>query len=48
MKKVEIEIPPQYADLLVQQAAEQEISVDELVENAIRKLLERNIEDVRN
>lgn len=40
--KIEIEIPPQYAALIEQQAAKQGISVDEFTENAIRKFVERN------
>lgn len=35
MNRVEITIPPQYAEILAQQAAEQGISADELSEIAI-------------
>ena len=38
----EIINPEQYEELLRQKAAEQEISVEELLENAIRKFVERN------
>lgn len=38
--KTEIEIPPQYAAIIEQQAAEQGISVDEFTGNAIRKYME--------
>ncbi len=37
--KTEIEIPPQYAEILKKQAAEQNTTVDDIAEKAIRKLL---------
>ncbi len=40
---VEIEVPPQYAELLEQQAAERGVSVEEIVTQAIRKMIERSI-----
>ena len=40
----EITIPEQYEELLEKKAAEQGITVEELLESAIRKFLERNIE----
>ena len=38
----EITIPEQYAELLEKNAAEQGITVEELLESAIRNFLERN------
>lgn len=40
----EITIPEQYEELLEKKAAEQGITVEELLENAIRKFLERKKE----
>ena len=40
----EIIIPEQYEEMLEKKAAEQGITVEELLESAIRKFLERNIE----
>ena len=40
----EIIIPEQYEELLEKKAAEQGITVEELLESAIRKFLERNKE----
>lgn len=37
-----IEIPPQYVDIIKTEAAKRGISADEIVEAAIRKLLERS------
>ena len=42
---VEIEVPPQYAELLEQQAAERGVSVDKIVEKAIKNMMERSLED---
>ena len=42
---VEIEVPTQYTELLEQQAAERGVSVDKIVTQAIRKMMERSIED---
>ena len=38
----EITIPEQYEELLEKKATEQGITVEELLESAIRKFLERN------
>lgn len=46
MNKAEITIPPQYAEILVRQAAERGISADELAEIAIKKLLEGSLNNV--
>ena len=40
---VEIEVPPQYAELLEQQAAERGVSAEEIVTQAIRNMIERSI-----
>ena len=40
---VEIEVPPQYAELLEQQTAERGVSAEEIVTQAIRKMIERSI-----
>ncbi len=40
----EITIPEQYEELLEKKAAEQGITVEELLESAIRNFLERNKE----
>lgn len=40
--KIEIEIPPQYAEILKEQAAEQNTTVDDITEKAIKNLIERN------
>lgn len=40
----EITIPEQYEELFEKKAAEQGITVEELLENAIRKFLERKKE----
>lgn len=42
---MEIEIPDTLTDMFLTQAAEEEISVEELVERAIRKYIERNDEN---
>lgn len=42
---MEIEIPDTVIELLLTQAAEQEITVEEIVEQAIRKYIERNGEN---
>ena len=38
-----IEIPPEYTEPLLQRAAETGLSVEEIVESAIKKLLERRM-----
>lgn len=45
MMKKEIEILPQYAETIKHQAAKQGVSADEVVENALRKHLERSRTD---
>ena len=42
---VEIEVPTQYAELLEQQAAARGVSAEEIVTQAIRKMMERSFED---
>ena len=39
---IEIEIPQPYADQLMEQATIWEVSVEEIVEEAIRSYMERN------
>ena len=43
--KTEIEIPPQYVDIIIKEAASKGVSADEVVETAIRKFLERSRAD---
>ena len=47
MNKVEINIPPQYADILLKTAEIEETSADEIAERAIRTFLERSSDNVR-
>ena len=42
---VEIDVPQEYMELLEQQAAERGVSVDKIVTHAIRKMMERSLED---
>ncbi len=42
---VEIDVPKEYAELLERQATERGIPVDEIVTQAIRKMIERSIKD---
>lgn len=42
---VEIDVPQEYIELLEQQAAERGVSVDKIVTQAIRKMMERSLED---
>lgn len=42
---VEIDVPQEYAELLERQAAERGASVDEIVEKAIKNMIERSVED---
>ena len=42
---VEIDVPQEYAELLERQAVERGVSVDEIVTQAIRKMMERSLED---
>ena len=41
-ERIEIEIPPPLAELLLQFASEKELSVEDIVETALRNYLERN------
>lgn len=45
--KKEIIIPEQYAEALLRSAAESELSVEEIIETAIRKYLEGRVQDAR-
>ena len=40
--KVEIEIPPQYAQIIKAAAEKQGVSADEIVETALKNFLERS------
>ena len=42
---VEIDVPQEYAELLEQQAAERGVSTEEIVTQAIRKMIERSVEN---
>lgn len=44
---VEIDVPQEYAELLERQAVERGVSVDEIVEKAIKNMIERSVEDAR-
>ena len=48
MSKVEISIPPQFSEIIEKAAENEGITVDELTERAMKKLLERSSEDVGN
>lgn len=48
MSKVEINIPPQFSEVIEKAAEKEGITVDELTERAIKKLLERSSEDFGN
>ena len=48
MSTVEITIPPQFSEVIEKAAANEGITVDELTERALKKLLERSSEDVGN
>ena len=48
MNKVEITIPPQFSEAIEKAAEKERITVDELTERAMKKLLERSSEDVGN
>ena len=48
MNKVEITIPPQISEAIEKAAEKVGITVDELTERAMKKLLERSDENVRN
>ena len=43
--KADIEIPPQYSEIIKAEAAKRGVSADEIVETAIRKFLERSKTD---
>ena len=48
MSKVEINIPPQSSEAIEKAAEKEGITADELTERAMKKLLERSDENVRN
>jgi len=48
VRQVEITIPPQFSEAIEKAAEKEGITADELMERAMRKLLERSTEDVRN
>ena len=48
MSKVEINIPPQFSEAIEKTAEKEGITADELTERAMKKLLERSDENVRN
>ena len=48
MNKVEITIPPQFSEVIEKAVEKDGITADELTERAMKKLLERSDENVRN
>ena len=48
MSRVEINIPPQFSEAIEKAAEKERITADELAERAMKKLLERGDENVRN
>lgn len=48
MSKVEINIPSQFSEAIEKAAKKEGITADELTERAMKKLLERSDENVRN
>jgi hypothetical protein len=48
VSKVEITIPPQFSEVIEKAAKKEGITADELTERAMKKLLERNDENVRS
>ena len=48
MSKVEITIPPQFSEIIEKVAEKEGITVDELTERAMKKLLERSDDNVRS
>ena len=48
MSKVEINIHPQFSEVIEKAAEKEGITADELTERAMKKLLERSSEDVGN
>jgi len=48
VNKVEITIPPQISEAIEKSAEKEGITADELTERAMKKLLERSDENVRN
>ena len=48
MSKIEITIPPQFSEALEKAAENEGLTADELTERAMKKLLERGDENVRN
>ena len=48
MSKNEITIPPQFSEAIEKAAEKEGITADELMERAMRKLLERSQDNVRS
>jgi len=48
VRQVEITISPQFSEAIEKAAEKEGITADELMERAMRKLLERSTEDVRS
>lgn len=48
MSKVEINIPPQFSEVIEKAAEKEGITADELTERAMKEFLERSDENVRN
>ena len=48
MSKVEITIPPQFSEIIEKAAEKEGITVDELIERAMKNLLERSDDNVRS
>lgn len=48
MNRVEITIPPQFSEAIEKASEKEEITVDELTERAMKKLLERSDKNVRS
>ena len=48
MNKVDITIPPQFSEAIEKAAQKEGITADELMERAMRKLLERSQDNVRS
>lgn len=48
MSKVEITIPPQFTEAIEKAVEKEGITADELTKRAMKKLLERSDENVRN
>ncbi|MBP3747803.1 MAG: CopG family transcriptional regulator [Ruminococcus sp.] len=48
MSKIEIIIPPQFSEVIEKAAEKEGITADELMEIAMRNLIERSSKNVRN